>query len=276
MVDSALPWEKLKDKTVFISEASEYVPAYFVYLFLARNDLYNNNIKVIALCKNEEKAKEKFGEFLKREDLKLLFQDVCEPIKINEAVHFFINGCHNILELARQNENSKVLLLSSADTKAAEELCKAYFLQHNVFATIARPYQIIGGGISLQDGRLHADFMNQLKTSGKITLKTDGKAERTFLYISDAVLGMLFVLLEGKSGEVYDICHEKGNATVFGLAKLFAGKKPVETGESPTKSSPSVTGDSARLRRLGWKREVCLRVAVGRIKEFYGYTKNFI
>jgi nucleoside-diphosphate-sugar epimerase len=303
-----LPWENLNGKTVLISGANGYVPAYFVYSFLARNDLFDSKIKVMALCRNEKKATEKFGDFLKRKDFKLLIQDVCEPIKINAPVHFFIaaaspanmntrlnkpadtflanvKGCYNMLELAKRNKNSKILFLSSVDAKdgkdtysiakrAAEELCKAYSSQHSVFTTIARPYQIIGAGISLRDGRLHADFMNQLKTSGKITLKTDGKAERTFLYISDAVLGMLFVLLKGKNGEIYDICHERGNATVLELAKLFAGKALVKVGKTATKSPPNVTGNSARLRKLGWKPRLSLSEGIKRMMCYYG-VQNF-
>jgi len=304
MVNVDLPWEKLKGKTVLISGASGYVSAYFVYSLLTRNDLFNSKIKVVALCRNEKKAKERFGEFLKRKDFKLIIQDACEPIKYKEPVHFLIaaaspadintrltkpadtfltnvKGCYNILEFARQNKHSKVLFVSSVDAadgkdtysiakRAAEELCKAYSLQHKVFVNIVRPYQIIGGGISLSDGRLHADFLRQLKTTGKIKLKTDGKAERTFLYIADAVLGMLFVLLKGESGEIYDICHEKGNASVLELAKLFAGNASVTVGKTATKSPPSVTGNSKKLRALGWRPKMSLKDGVSMVMRYYG------
>jgi len=304
IANAELPWESLQGKTIIISGANGYVPAYFVYSLLTRNDLFDSKIKVVALCRNERKAKERFGEFLKRKDFKLLIQDACEPIRLKEPVHFLIaaaspanistrldkpvdtflanvNGCYNILEFARKNKNSKVLFVSSVDAvegkdtysiakRAAEELCKAYSVQHKVFANIVRPYQIIGAGISLQDGRLHADFINQLKTIGKIKLKTDGKVQRTFLYISDAILGMLFVLLKGKKGEIYDVCSEKGNASVLELANLFAGGASVEIGNLATKSPPSVTGNSAKLRKLGWKQGISLKLAVERTRGFYG------
>jgi nucleoside-diphosphate-sugar epimerase len=303
ITNSNLPWESLQGKTVLISGANGYVPAYLVYSLLTRNDLFKSKIKIIALCRNEKKAEERFGEYLRRKDFKLLIQDACEPIKLRESVHILIaaaspanintrlnkpadtflanvKGCYNILELARKNKNSKALFVSSVDAadgkdtysvakRAAEELCMAYSLQYKVFVNIVRPYQIIGGGISLQDGRLHADFLRQLKTTGKIILKTDGLAERTFLYIADAVLGMLFVMLKGESGEVYDICHEKGNASVLELAKLFAENAPVKAGKAATKSPPKVTGNSAKLRKLGWKPGTSLEQAVKRTKEFY-------
>jgi len=304
IVNAKLPWDKLNGKTILISGANGYVPAYFVYSLLTRNDLFDSKIKVIALCRNGKKANERFGEFLKRKDFKLLMQDACEHIKLKEPVHFLIaaaspanistrlgkpadtfltnvKGCYNILELARKNKNSKVLFVSSVDAaegtdtysiakRAAEELCKAYSLQYKVYVNIVRPYQIIGAGISLQDGRLHADFLNQLKTTGEIKLKTDGKALRTFLYISDAILGMFFVLLKGKNGEIFNICSEKGNASVLELAKLFAGNAVVKIGKPATKSPPSVTGNSEKLRKLGWKPFIDLPGGISRIKQFYG------
>jgi len=304
IASATLPWDKLNGKTALISGANGYVPAYFVYSLLKRNDLFGSKIKVIALCRNEKKAKERFGEFLRRKDFKLLIQDACEPIRLEEPVHFFIaaaspanistrldkpadtfltnvKGCYNILEFARKNKNSRVLFVSSVDAaegkdtysiakRAAEELCKAYAVQYKVFANIARPYQIIGAGISLQDGRLHADFINQLKTKWEIKLKTNGKAQRTFLYISDAILGMFFVLLKGKSSEIYDVCSEKGNASVLELAKMFAENAKVKVGKSATKSPPSVTGNSAKLRKLGWKPFIDLPSGIIRTKEFYG------
>jgi nucleoside-diphosphate-sugar epimerase len=304
ITNAKLPWKNLKDKTVLITGANGYVPAYFVYSLLTRNDLFNSKIKVIALCRSEKKAKERFGEFFKRKDFKLLIQDACDPIKIKEPVNFLIaaaspanisirldkpadtfltnvKGCYNILELARKNKNSKVLFISSVDAaegkdtysiakRAAEELCKAYFLQYKIFVNIARPYQIIGPGISLKDGRLHADFINQLKTTGEIILKTDGKAQRTFLYILDAILGMLAVLLNGESGQIYDICSEEGNASVLELAKLFAENANVVIGKQATTSPSSVTGNSENLKKLGWKPSFDLPSGILRTKQFYG------
>lgn len=47
ILSSPLPFEKLYGKTVIISGANGYVPAYFVYTFLALNDLRGAGIKVL-------------------------------------------------------------------------------------------------------------------------------------------------------------------------------------------------------------------------------------
>ena len=54
-----IPWERFYGKTILISGANGYVPSYFVHLFLALNDAKNANIKVIALCRNLDRAKKK-------------------------------------------------------------------------------------------------------------------------------------------------------------------------------------------------------------------------
>jgi nucleoside-diphosphate-sugar epimerase len=297
-----LPWEMLKGKTILISGANGYVSAYFIHAFLRRNELFDSQIKVIALCRSEQRAKERFCEYLGRTDFQLLLQDVCEPINLNERIDFFIHaaspanistranlpastfltnvfGCKNLLDAALRNKGAKLLFLSSVDVyygqdiyscakRATETLCTAYNAEYGMDALVARPYQVIGPGIALSDGRLHANFANQLKNTGKIIINTDGKAKRTFLYITDAIYGMLLVLLKGKTSEVYDVCSETGDATVIEFAKIFAKNASIEVGNIPTASPSCVTGSSQKLRDLGWKPNVSLEKAVERFLEF--------
>jgi nucleoside-diphosphate-sugar epimerase len=138
IANSNLSWDKLNGKTILISGANGYVPSYFVHALMARNDMYNSGIKVIALCRNEEKAKERFNDYLNRSDFSLLIQDVCDPIKTSSKIHYFINaaspasmhgrfakpvstflantqGCGNMLKLSLDNPVEGFLLVSSVD-----------------------------------------------------------------------------------------------------------------------------------------------------------------
>jgi nucleoside-diphosphate-sugar epimerase len=335
IANSNLPWEKLNGKTVLISGANGYVPAYFVYGFMARNDLYKSDIKVIALCRNEKRAKERFSEYLGRDDFKLCIQDVCEPIQLTEEIHYFIHaaspagvkisnvepvatftanviGCRNMLELCIKNKTEKFLLLSSIDVygnispskrfdeadsgaldslnprnayaiakRASENLCVCYFAQYKVPVVIARPSQIMGGGVALDDGRLHIDFISQMLSSSKIVLKSDGSAKRTFIYITDAITGMLTVLLKGMQGEAYNVVDENCEATVLELANLMASLAQDKKAEvvfdydkrnslEVTNAVSCVTGGSEKLRGLGWKPELALRGSAARMMSYYG------
>ena len=318
IANSDLYWDKLNGKTVLISGANGYVPSYFVHAFIARNDMYNEKIKVIALCRNEKKAEVRFSEYLERDDFKLLIQDVCEPIVLNEEVHFFIHaaspagvrisnidpvatfyanvlGCKQMLELSKKNKTEGFLLLSSIDVygkpetkrrfiesdnfmldslnprnvyacakRAAESLCTCYYVQYKTPVIIARPSQIMGPGIALDDGRLHADFISQMLTRDTIILKSDGTAVRTFIYITDAVIGMLVALTKGVYGEAYNVADENGELSVFGIAQLMASleteKKVDVVFDYEKRNAPEVThalsvvtADAGKLRLLGWQ-----------------------
>jgi hypothetical protein len=45
VANSNVAWDKLKNKTVFITGAGGFIGYYFVLSLLARNDLYNDGIK---------------------------------------------------------------------------------------------------------------------------------------------------------------------------------------------------------------------------------------
>lgn len=133
-----LKWERFRNKTVFISGATGFLPAYLIYTFLYLNDKLNLDLKVIGLARNESKAKEKYSAELKRKDFLLLYQDVCEPVNYNEKIDFIIHaasqaspkfygsdpvgtlnanvlGTNNLLHLAKKNCVESFLFFSTSE-----------------------------------------------------------------------------------------------------------------------------------------------------------------
>lgn len=223
-----------------------------------------------------------------------------------------VNGVQNMLELAMKNPCEKFLFLSSVDIygnmeseerlceqdigvldhlnvrniyscakRAAETLCKAYHVTYGLPVYIVRPFQIMGPDIRLNDGRLHIDFISQILRDGQIVLKSDGSAKRTFLYITDAINAMFYVLLQGVEGEVYNIVDESGEATVKELAERMASLAVKENVQvifdyeqrntiEVKGALPIVTGSSAKIKELGWKPEYNLEEGSARMMKFYG------
>lgn len=95
IADQGLPWELLKDKTVLISGASGFLPAYMAETFLYLNETRQLNIKVIGLVRNLENARKRFLHHKDNKKLQLVFQDVCDPFKINEDVNYIIHAASN-------------------------------------------------------------------------------------------------------------------------------------------------------------------------------------
>ena len=128
-------WGKLKNSTVFVTGAGGFIGFYLCASLLLRNDLYNDNIKVIALVRNEEKARKKYGDLLDRADISLCVQDVSQKI-VEEPADYVIHaasqasniqfetdpvgtinanllGTASVLDYARDSKSKAVLIVSS-------------------------------------------------------------------------------------------------------------------------------------------------------------------
>ena len=331
-----LPWGEIDNTTVLISGANGFLPSYLVFSLLERNHIMGIHTRVIAMCRNRERAETRFGDYRNDPDLELMIQDVTEPVHVDGPVDFCIHaaspagifsrqehpvntfetnvlGCRNLLELCRKKGCRRFLLLSSVDVygkmysdqrlreeesgyldtmyprnaysngkRAAEALCAAYHADFGVEAVVARPFQVFGPGMALEDGRLHGDFIGQLLRQRKIVLKSNGQARRSFLYLTDSTIALLLLLLRGTAGEAYNVCDEAGEASVSELAGLYretAGewaavefdygqREKVEVKEA----LPCVLGCSGKLRELGWKPSVSLEEG---IKRTWNYYKNY-
>lgn len=128
--------ENCRGKTFLISGATGAIARYFVYTLLELNKKYEDvQCKVLALCRNREKAEELFKGY-KDSNFSLFFQSVEEKLlykgKIDYIIHaasisvtklFYSNpvetscanltGTINLLELAKEKEVESFLFFSS-------------------------------------------------------------------------------------------------------------------------------------------------------------------
>lgn len=89
-----LPWTSFAGKTVLVSGANGFLPAYMVETLLYLNEHQNraNPTKVIGLVRNQQRAFERFSAYQGRSDLRFLVQDVCQPVTTNENIDFIIHA----------------------------------------------------------------------------------------------------------------------------------------------------------------------------------------
>lgn len=135
IVSSDIDWKKFSGKTILITGAGGFIGYYLSLAFLLRNDLYSENIKVIALVRNKSKAQNKFGDLLNRDDLVLCVQDVNESISCQKAdyvihmasqasniqfendpvgtINANLSGTANVLDFAQKSCSEAVLIVSS-------------------------------------------------------------------------------------------------------------------------------------------------------------------
>ncbi|MBI3331720.1 NAD-dependent epimerase/dehydratase family protein [Candidatus Peregrinibacteria bacterium] len=135
-----LPWSAFAGKTVLVSGAAGFLPAYMVetLLFLNETHLQKGPVKIIGLVRNQEGAQKRFAHYDGRPDLVLKEHDVCQPFQSDEQIHFIIHaashasplhyrrdpvgtlgpnvlGTHHLLSLANAYHAERFLFFSSGD-----------------------------------------------------------------------------------------------------------------------------------------------------------------
>ena len=195
-------------------------------------------------------------------------------------------GCNNLLKLAVKKK-SVFLLASSVEIygqgckepmneqycgyldcniarngyneakRTCEALCQSYKQQYDIEVKIARLARVFGADKKF-DTKAMSQFMDKAVASEDIILKSKGKQRFSYCYIADAASGILKVLLDGGTGEVYNISDEDDGLTLGEYAEYMASlanKKVVyqiENDEAASRASYALL-DSSKLKGLGWK-----------------------
>lgn len=217
-----------------------------------------------------------------------------------------LQGTINVLECARVCQTKKVVFASTREVygkneavellderafgsldplddrscypeskRAAEALLKSYYLQYGVPYNSVRIAHSYGPTMLLEhDGRVMADLMGDAVAGRDIVLKSRGEAERAFMYVTDAVVGMFTVLFRGETAMAYNLANETEPVRVKELARALATLSGVQVvtsdGEQKGYCAYRRTAlDTSALERLGWKPSVSLEEGIRRVLQFH-------
>ena len=132
-----LDWEKIRDSSILVTGATGQIGSEIVKLLIILNETKKLNIKIIALIRNEEKAKTIY-ECFDKDFIKFLCQDITNPINIDEKIDYIIHtansttskdfitkpvetinsiyiGTKNILDFAKSRIIKSMIYLSSME-----------------------------------------------------------------------------------------------------------------------------------------------------------------
>lgn len=164
----------------------------------------------------------------------------------------------------------------SESKRLCECLCSSYASEYNLDVKIARLAQTFGAGSLLSDNRMPMQFARAVIDEKDIVLHTKGMSLSNFVYLSDAILGIIVVLVKGLKGEAYNICNDKETKSVKEIADLVCSevaggkiKVRIET-KSDMGYAPDVAMylDSQKLRNLGWEATVDMVEAYRRLVDY--------
>lgn len=99
-----------------------------------------------------------------------------------------------------------------------ETLCVNFHRVYGLPIVTVRPFNNYGPGMKITDGRVIADFAKNILAGDDIVMYSSGSPSRTFCYVADAVVGYFKALVNGTSGEAYNIGVEGPEITVADLA----------------------------------------------------------
>ena len=222
---------------------------------------------------------------------KTILENPIDIIKANTI------GTFNVFELAR-NKSAKVFFTSTREVygkldesikfiqesdmgvvdclekracypeskRIAETICNSYFYQYGVKYNIIRIAHVYGPGMNIDgDGRIMSDIIENVSKNKNIILKSDGTALRAFCYITDAIRGLLLILIKGKDNEVYNLSNEKEEISIKDLAQkaINISRKELKI-EYQINNSGAYTSykriglDNRKLEELGWNIRISL------------------
>lgn len=204
-----------------------------------------------------------------------------------------IEGTINVLKLANENKCESVLFFSSAEVygkaevenisesdygyldptnvrscyaeskRMGEQLCCAWNSQYGTHCKSVRPFHTFGPNMSLDDGRVFADFVKNIVNGENIVLKSRGEAKRAFCYVTDATVAFFKILLDGEDGMSYNMGNPEQEISIRELAQKLIGMYPEkglqliteinETDKVRHSAVKSVLPNIDKLKQLGWK-----------------------
>ena len=202
------------------------------------------------------------------------------PIK---TVDVNYQGTKNLLEIAKEKKVRSMLFLSSSEIygdpeifptpesyvgkvsctgpracydeskRLAETISILYFQQYKIPIKIARPFNVYGPYLNLDDGRIIPDFMNNAINKSQIIIHSDGSPTRSFCYVSDAIGGFFKLLLSKHDGIICNVGNdEEGSVknvadTIKNIVakpisiKIIESNDPNYTKDNPQRRCPDLS-----------------------------------
>lgn len=313
-----LPYSNLKNKSFLITGASGMIGSCLVDVLMMLNDKQNLNIKIYALGKNKENARERFYKYWDNKLFEFISCDINNTIEINNVekidyvIHLASNthpkaystypietittnviGTKNLLDYAVEHNCKRFVFASSVEIygenksdveifdenylgyincntlragypeskRCGEALCQAYIKQKNMYIVIPRLARCFGPTMLMNDSKASSQFIKNGLNKEDIILKSEGNQYYSYIYVTDAVLGILVVLLNGKNGEAYNISDESCDIKLKDMAKIIAeyvGTKvifdlPDDVEKEGFSKVTKARMDNKKIIKIGWK-----------------------
>ena len=135
-----LPWEKLSGKTIMISGATGMIGKCLIDLLMRRNADVGSRIKIVALSRNQEKAKERFSAYWDKELFEYHSCDVNASIPECGMVDYIIHAASNTHPLQYSQDSIGTITANVIGTRNLLEYAVSHGTQQFCFVSSVEVY----------------------------------------------------------------------------------------------------------------------------------------
>lgn len=229
-----------------------------------------------------------------------------------EVIEPNVLGTYHLLQMAKEKKSEGFLFFSTGDVygrldisgefdektmgivdtlaehscygeskRLGETMCMAFYREHQVPVKIARIGHTYGPTMDLEnDPRVFASFIKCIVDGEDIVLYSDGSAKRPFCYIADATAAFFLLLLNGKSGEAYNVTNTEQFVSIKELAeilstiskneiKVLLKKRSTADSYLEAKFNPGNKPSEEKLRNLGWEAHYDIKSGFERVYRYF-------
>ncbi len=159
--------------------------------------------------------------------------------------------------------------------RSAEAMCQSYIAEKGIDVRIVRLSRIFGPTMLASDSKASSQFINKAVANEDIILKSQGNQFFSYTYVADAVAAMLHIMLNGESGQAYNISNEQCDVHLkdfAGICAEYNGKSvifdlPSESEAKGYSIAIQAILDNTKLKNTGFKPFYNFRNAVERTIE---------
>lgn len=128
------------DKTVLVTGANGFLPAYLVETFLYLNETQKLGVKVIGLVRSRERADARFAHYRGRSDFELTYQNLYEPLTFAGKIDFIIHAASQASPKYYGVDPMGTLLPNTLGTYRLLEAAKAHGTQSLLYFSSSEVY----------------------------------------------------------------------------------------------------------------------------------------
>ena len=203
-------------------------------------------------------------------------KNVLEEARKRDAKVLFASTCnvYGVGRNLRENAEAKPLNPYSKSKFKAEKLCLEYYEKYGLDVTILRLASLYGYSPGVRFNLVVNYFTLRAILGYNLTVFGKGENWRPFLHVEDAAKAFLFLMENGRSGEIYNVGGE--NFRIMEVADIICNiVNPVEIEFLPDREPEfSYSVDFSKIRELGYKPSYTIQRGVEDLAEKLKVLRN--